>query len=93
MKYLIEELWMEPLENRLFNASGYKPFGYAETEEEAKSFCATGRIFTGDDCWSLDYGRKEQVENGWPQFRYSPLEHVDSLKGNYILDPRSLNSD
>lgn len=35
--YLISKLWYDPDENR--NASGYSPYGYVETEEEAIEIC------------------------------------------------------
>jgi hypothetical protein len=76
MKYLIEKLWIDPLENLRQNAYGYKPLGYVDTEEEAKAFCATGRLFTGEDCWALDVGPAEEVKNAGAQYRYRPLEHI-----------------
>jgi len=48
-KYLIERLWIDPMENR--NADGYEPFGYVDTEEEAKEECSKGRMYNEKDCW------------------------------------------
>jgi len=67
MKYLVEKLWIDPMEN--YNADGYSPFAYADTEELAKEFCARGKTFTQKDCWSLMFGPK-------PEYRYSELRNI-----------------
>jgi hypothetical protein len=71
MKYLIEKLWIDPMENH--RADGYSPFGYTNTKEEAENFCMKGKTFTKEDCWSLMFGSK-------PEYRYSELKNISSLK-------------
>lgn len=66
--FLIEKLWTDSFENEVSASKGYSPFGYALTEEDAKSFCAKGRAFTQKDCWS--------IWDGMPEFRYSILEQL-----------------
>ncbi len=68
-KYLIESIWMDPMEKR--DAHGYKPLAYADTEAEAKDFCAKGRMYTKADCWSI-YGEM-------PQYRYEKILNVYAL--------------
>jgi hypothetical protein len=69
-KYLIERLWIDPMENR--NADGYEPFGYVDTEEEAKEECSKGRMYNEKDCWSLFADT--------PQYRYRELKHLTNRK-------------
>ena len=51
MIYLIQEIWVDPMENH--NAHGYTVIGYVDTKEEAITFCLKGRVYTQKDCWSL----------------------------------------
>ena len=53
MKYLIKKAWLDPMENR--NATGYDPIGYVDTKEEAEEIMASGRVFTSNDCWAINY--------------------------------------
>jgi hypothetical protein len=58
------------MENR--NADGYEPFGYVDTEEEAKEECSKGRMYNEKDCWSLFADT--------PQYRYRELKHLTNRK-------------
>ena len=51
--YVIEKLWLDPLENEVGSSYGYKIIGYVEHEEEARLYVIKGRTFTKKDCWSL----------------------------------------
>lgn len=51
MIYLIEKLWLDPMENH--QADGYSPLGYVNTQAEAIHICISGRLFDKKDCWSL----------------------------------------
>lgn len=73
MKYLIEKLWVDPMENH--NADGYAPYGYADTEEEAKAFCAKGKTYTNKDCWSLMFGAN-------PEYKYITLMNIEDMQKN-----------
>lgn len=63
MKYLIEYLWFDPMENR--DAHGYAIYGYLDTEEEAIEFCKQGKIYNKEECWSF--------RSNMPQFRYKKI--------------------
>ena len=67
--FLIKELWIDPMENRV--AHGYKTIGYMTNKESAKDFCSKGRIFTGDDCWSLEYC------GDLPQYHYKQIKEME----------------
>jgi len=71
-KYLIEELWIDPMENR--DAHGYDPIGYVDTITQAKEFCSKGRKFTSKDCWSLFVSA--------PQYKYSKIRKLSIGKNN-----------
>jgi len=68
MVYLIEKLWIDPMENR--DAHGYSPYGYVTSEIEAKIICDGSKTFTGEDCWSLKYSGQLK------EFRYKELEEL-----------------
>lgn len=71
--FLIEEGWIDPMENH--NADGYKPFGYLTSEEEAKIFCEKNGYWTPDDCWSINYHPNKQM---W-KFRYTKIEYIQNI--------------
>ena len=70
MVYLIEKLWIDPMENH--NADGYLPHGYVISEDDAKIICENSRIFTTKDCWSLKYSGPKK------EFRYKELEQLNT---------------
>lgn len=49
MIYLIEKVWIDPMENH--NFIGYGSIGYVETLEEAEKIVKEGKIFTQKDYW------------------------------------------
>jgi len=71
--YLIEKIWTAPMENEVDNAVGYKPFGYADSEDEARRFCENGRMYTKSDCWAI-FGEE-------PEYRYLQIEQINSVCG------------
>ncbi len=65
--FLIEEGWIDPMENRV--ADGYDPIGFVNTLEEAEKIVTEGGHYTPDDCWSAQY-----YPNGMmPKFKYTKL--------------------
>lgn len=68
MKYLIEKLWFDSMENH--NTHGYEVLGYLDSESEAKTFCSTGRMFTKKDNWSFFNG-------DLPEYRYKKLNNLN----------------
>jgi hypothetical protein len=58
--YLIEKIWVDPMENH--NAVGYDPHTFRFSEAEAKLFCEKGRMYTKADCWAISLGNM-------PEFR------------------------
>ena len=66
--YLIEEIWLDGIEDKPSLAVGYEPFGFTPDEEVAKSFCAKGRDYTRKDCWAISYTM--------PEYRYKKLKEI-----------------
>lgn len=65
--FLIEKIWFDSMENEVGSAVGYSPFGFVDTEDEAKQFCDKGRICTKKDCWAV-WG--EQKEYKYSEVKY-----------------------
>ena len=65
--FLIEKIWFNSMENEVGSAVGYSPFGFVDTEDEAKLFCDKGRIFTNKDCWAVWSKQKE--------YKYSEVKY------------------
>ena len=65
--FLIEKIWFNTMENDAGSAVGYSPFGFVNTEDEAKQFCDKGRICTQKDCWAI-WG--EQKEYKYSEIKY-----------------------
>jgi len=59
--FLIKKIWFDSMENEVGSAVGYSPFGFVDTEDEAKIFCEKGRICTKKDCWAV-YGEKKEYK-------------------------------
>ena len=72
MIYLLEKMWVDPMENN--HAYGYMPFAYAETKEVAEEVCASGREYTAKDCWALEYA------GSMPQYRYSEIDNINEIR-------------
>lgn len=70
MKYLIEKIDVDPLENSPSLAVWYDIVGYVDSEEQADKICKAGRIFTRDDCWAIYINL--------PEFKYKPIEKMES---------------
>ena len=68
--FLIEEAWIDPMENR--NADGYNIYGFVVDEEEAKRFCEKGGYWTGEDCWSVRY----YPDGKMSKFRYKKVKKL-----------------
>lgn len=68
MIYLIEEIWVDWMENHHSQAVGYRTKGYVLTEQEAQDVVASGRLWTKEDCWACG--------NGMPQFRYKEIKRL-----------------
>lgn len=73
--YLIEEGWIDPMENR--DATGYTIYGYVESEDEAKKFCESKGYWTHKDCWAIGLLNKGEV---MPKYRYKKIEPVSTKK-------------
>jgi len=88
--FLIEEGWIDPMENR--NADGYKPFGFKLTEQEAKDFCESRGYWTADDCWSIDHKPNGKM---W-KYRYTEIyrvkEVINAQEAEYdeIVEPEKI---
>jgi hypothetical protein len=65
--FLIEKIWFDSMENEVGSAVGYSPFGFVDTEDEAKTICDKGRIFTKKDCWAVWDEKKE--------YKYSEVKY------------------
>lgn len=68
--YLINKIWFDSMENDPGRAVGYNPVGYVETEEEAKSIFASGKLYGRKDCWALSEA------NNTPEFTYTPIHRI-----------------
>jgi len=69
--FLIEEGWVDPMENR--DADGYKPIGFVNTLEEAKKIVNEGGHYTPEDCWSVAYLPYNGI---MPKFKYTKLHKL-----------------
>lgn len=69
MKYLIEKIDINPMENYPQRAVWYDVIGYVESEEQAKGICNTGRMFTRKDCWA--------IYKDLPEFKYTPIQNLE----------------
>lgn len=67
MIYLIEKLWIDPMENT--KACGYDPYAFVNTESAAKKICETSKAFTEKDCWEIKY------TGPLKQYRYKKIEY------------------
>jgi hypothetical protein len=68
--FLIERMWLDPLENESCRAMGYECFRYVETLEEAEKFCKESSKLTNKDCWAI--GRNKEL----PRFRYKEIKNL-----------------
>lgn len=50
--WLIQRLWTDNLENEASAASGYRPEGFAEREEDADRLVTEAGYYTGN-CWAV----------------------------------------
>ena len=70
--FLISKGWIDPMENR--TASGYEPYSYTKSEEEAKTFCESQGYWTDKDCWEISLMNNEQM----PKYKYEKLSKLIS---------------
>ena len=51
--YLIEKMWLDPMENH--NAFGYRTEGYVDSLKEAESIVDASKFVEKEKCWQLQY--------------------------------------
>lgn len=69
MIYIVEKLWIDPMENH--NAHGYELHSYVINEIEAIEIVNKGGLMDKSKCWSL-------MQNT-PNYRYKQLFHYNHL--------------
>lgn len=69
--FVIEKIWINPLENYVGNAVGYSLHSYVNTNEEADEICKSGRDYSGKDCWA--------IMNTMKEYRYFELKYFKDL--------------
>jgi hypothetical protein len=67
--YIIEKIWIDPMENHSEGAVGYNPIGFVLEEQAAIEFCKTGRDYTSKDCWAIGISQDKAL----PEFKYEAL--------------------
>jgi hypothetical protein len=72
--YLIERLWVDPLENR--NAYGFKVIGCVSATEEADRICSLEFVKKSDFPWPL-WRANEFKGNEVPRFRANEIKELD----------------
>lgn len=70
--FLISKGWIDPMENH--TASGYKPYSYTNSEEEAKKFCESQGYWTDKDCWEIRFMHNKQM----PKYKYEKISKLIS---------------
>lgn len=60
-RYIIFQIWVSPLENKVRDAVGYNIVGYTETGDEAEEFCNQGRDYDVNDCWAIQGSKPEFI--------------------------------
>lgn len=75
--YVIEELWIDPMENTIHSAVGYNIIGYIIGEENAKEFVDNGKIYNSADCWAT-YNTN--------QYRYTLINEICTDTNIVIVD-------
>lgn len=66
--YLIEQIWIDPMENKVDSAVGYEAFGWVSTQKEAEERCSKGRSYTKLDCWAIN--------KSLPEFKWRELKSL-----------------
>lgn len=51
--YLVKKLWLDPMENSMDSAMGYKTVGYVDTIEEVEHINKTCKLISKKECWAL----------------------------------------
>lgn len=72
--FLIEKLWIDPMENR--DAMGFEAIGVVTTKEEADRICGLERIQRSAFPWPLNY----------VQFQGCDAESVPRFKATEVVD-------
>jgi hypothetical protein len=70
--FLISKGWIDPIENH--NASGYKPYSYTKSEDEAKTFCESQGYWTDKDCWEIGFMDNKQM----PKYIYKKISKLSN---------------
>jgi len=60
-RYIILQIWISPLENKVRDAVGYNIVGYTETMDEAEDFCNQGKDYDVNDCWAIQGSKPEFI--------------------------------
>lgn len=64
--YLIEKLYLDPMENRESRALTQKIVGYTTSVEDAERIVNNGRTFDVNDCWAL---KKDTAEYSYTEIQ------------------------
>lgn len=56
--YIIKELWLDPLENRVFNAIGYRDIGFTSDENLVGEISLRSPIVAQSNCWAMPFDMK-----------------------------------
>jgi len=71
--YLIEETWIDNMENR--DCWGYDPVGFVETLKEAENIVSNGGRHKKGDCWGMNVEVKTGIIKEYPtRYRYKEIE-------------------
>lgn len=67
--FLIEEIWIDNLENR--DAYGYSSSGFVQTLEQAENMVFSGGKCNKDECWAFSYEKEMPT-----RYRYKELMEI-----------------
>lgn len=68
MIYIIQKIWVDPFENKEYNAIGYTIIGYVTTKEEAEEWGERGRDYDVNDCWA--------IKGTVPEYKYITIQRL-----------------
>jgi len=72
--YVIEQIWVDSMENDTERALGYNPIGFVLEEQKAIDFCSKGRDYTSEDCWAIGIQKKDEK---LPEYRYNTIKRLE----------------
>jgi hypothetical protein len=67
-RYIIKQLWISPLENKVKDAVGYNIVGFTENPEDAEDICNAGNTYDVNDCWA--------IQGKMPEFIYESVKLI-----------------